>query len=303
MNGYIVNMLLELCAILSFQPHDFDTDSFALKPPLPPCILRRYDWGANIVLPPDVGPRALDHTVACGGQVGEFCTNDLDYRYNPQSVKFVENFMPNAVPMRSDMHTLLYGALVALANFPDGIAIDLGAGSFRSSNLIGSVFARNLVFACDTFTGLPSEWVRGGSKLPTGTFGPRRRTEMSQPPFPLLDNVVAVKGTFSETIPQILPLMSEHPLALVHVDSGSYRSAVDGLKPLLPLLRVGTVLVFGEFYNYSGFEDGEFLAFKELIIDGGFECSPLAFNAHHQQVVIQITGVPDDQRLMQSDGD
>jgi hypothetical protein len=211
-----------------------------------------------------------------------------------QSKEFASDFMPNAVPMTADSHVLLYGALVALANFPDGVAVDLGAGVCKSSNLIGAVFAHSRVFACDTFSGLPYEWVRGDHNFAVGTFAPRHATGDAQPPFPILDNVIAVKGSFKDTIPQIVPLIGDHPLALVSIDSDTYQSAIDGLGPLLPLLRVGTVLVFDEFYNYTGFESGEYRAFMELIVGNGFEYSPLAFNAYHQQVAIQITGIPSE---------
>jgi hypothetical protein len=136
------------------------------------------------------------------------------------------------------------------------------------------------------------DWNRNDKIFPAGTFAPRGEQRDGQPPFPLLDNVVAVKGEFKDTIQQLTPIIGDRPLALIHIDSDTYQSAIDGLAPLIPLLNVGTVLVFDEFYNYDGFEDGKFRAFAELIIDGGFYYTVLAFNEQHQQVVIQITGLP-----------
>ena len=292
MDGYVVTMLLELCAIFSFQPRLPNAESFVPKSPLPKCVLQRYDWNEHVVMPPNAKGRSLDHTSPRGAQVNKFGTRDNDYMGNPRSVQFVADFMPNALAVTADSHALLYGSLVALANFPDGVAVDLGAGVLKSSNLIGAVFAHGMVFACDTFAGLPEVWERGDANFPIGTFAPKNAPKGSQPPFPTLDNVIAVRGKFKDTMPQLLPILKNYQLALVHIDSDTYQSAVDGLKPLLPLLRVGTILVFDEFYNYNGFENGEYRAFVDLIIGNGFSYTPLAFNAHHQQVVIQITGLP-----------
>ncbi|MDR3144137.1 MAG: TylF/MycF family methyltransferase [Puniceicoccales bacterium] len=245
-------------------------------------------------MPPNAGGASLSHAVQRGAQVNKFGTTDYSYMERDQSVEFVKKFMPHAVPMTSDTHLLLYSSIIALANFPEGIAIDLGAGVFKSSNLIGAVFCHNIVFACDTFSGLPDVWVRRDKNFPIGTFAPIRHLQNEmQPPFPVLDNVVAVKGHFNDTIPQIIPIIEDYPIALVHIDSDTYSGAISGLKPLLPLLRVGTILVFDEFYNYPGYENGEYRAFMELIVGNGFQYTPLAFNAHHQQVAMQITAIPD----------
>jgi hypothetical protein len=278
--------------IFSVYPQIEGNGNIALTPPLPWCVLQRYDWSSYVVMPPNANGRSLDHTSPRGAQMNKFGTADTDYVENPEAVQFVGDFMPDAVPFTADTHALLYGALVALANFPDGVAVDLGAGVFKSSNLIGAVFAHGVVFACDTFTGLPYEWKLGNTNFSVGTFAPKCCDSERQPPFPTLDNVVAVKGQFKDTVPCLVPMIGNRPLALVHIDSDTYQSAIDGLTPLLPILRVGTVLVFDEFYNYEGFEDGEYRAFLDLIVAGGFGYAPLAFNRQHQQVVIQITSLP-----------
>ncbi|MDR1433485.1 MAG: class I SAM-dependent methyltransferase [Puniceicoccales bacterium] len=296
MGECVITMLLDLCLIFSFNPCATNADGLGAKPPLPECALQRYDWNEHVVMPPNAKSRSLDHTSPCGAQVNKFGTRDSDYMKNSQSVQFVASFMPNALPVTADTHALLYGALVALANFPAGVAVDLGAGVLKSSNLLGSVFAHGTVFACDTFSGLPEAWERGDVNFPAGTFAPKIAPVGLQPPFPTLDNVIAIRGKFIDTIPQLLPVLKNYQLALVHIDSDTYQSAVDGLEPLLPLLRVGTILVFDEFYNYDDFENGEFRAFMDLIDGNGFKYTPLAFNAHHQQVVIQIVGLPQSEQ-------
>jgi hypothetical protein len=262
--------------------------------PLPPCVLQRYDWARHVVMPPNASQRSLDPAGPRGSQVMKMGTANRHYSQDPEAAAFVAEFLTDAVPLTTDAHTLLFGALLALETFPDGIAVDLGSGVGKASNLLGAVFARSAVFAFDTFTGLPYVWKRGDvGDMPVGTFGPRAAADDArQPPFPLLDNVVAVKGLFADTLPQLLPVLASAPLALVHVDSDLYASAVEGLTPLLPLLREGTVLIFDEFYNFSDWEEGEFQAFRELIQGGGFGFRVVAYNAYHQQVVIQITELP-----------
>ncbi|MDR3117030.1 MAG: TylF/MycF family methyltransferase [Puniceicoccales bacterium] len=286
--------LLGLASILQLPPPAGATEPSPFVAPLPSCVLQRYDWARHVVIPPNASKRSLDPAGPRGSQVHKFGTHNRHYSEIPASAAFVDTFLSDAIPLTTDAHIMIFGALLALEAFPDGIAIDLGSGVGKSSNLLGAVFSRSTVYALDTYTGLPYVWKRGDlGDMPIGTFAPKSASDTGrQPPFPLLDNVVAVKGLFSETLPQLLPAIGPAPLALVHIDSDLYASAVEGLTPLLPLLRVGTVLIFDEFYNYPGAEEDEFRAFRELIQGRGFGFRAVAYNAYHQQVIIQITQLP-----------
>jgi hypothetical protein len=286
-------VLFGLAAICNAPiPPSAQMESFSFATALPACALQRYDWSRYIVMPPKTQQRMLEPDAPRGSQVNRFATANHYYGDSPKAVAFVQAFMPSAISLCTDSHTLLYGALLALATSPDGVAIDLGANVFKSSNLIGSVFSQNTVFACDTFSGLPLAWIPNESLFPAGTYALRVPLEDRQPPFPVLDNVIILRGPFSETVKELVPLLAETPVALIHINSLSYENAVDGLRPLLPLLRVGTVLAFDTFYNYPNYEKGEYRAFTELIANNGFKFVPVAYNAYHQQVVIQITRLP-----------
>ncbi|MDR2030494.1 MAG: TylF/MycF family methyltransferase [Puniceicoccales bacterium] len=287
--------LLGLATVLQApQPPAAATEAYPFAAPLPSCVLQRYDWARHVVMPPNAARRSLDPASPRGSQVHKFGTDNRHHGQDAAATAFVDTFLADAIPLTTDAHTVLFGALLALEAWPNGFAIDLGAGVGRSSNLIAAVFSRNVVLALDTYAGLPFLWRRTDTgDFPIGTFAPRSTAGGDrQPPFPTLDNVLAVKGLFIDTLPKILPAMAGIPLALVHVDSDVYASAIDGLTPLLPLLRVGTVLIFDEFYNFAGWEDGEYRAFLELIQGRGFGVRAVAYNAYHQQVVLQITQLP-----------
>ena len=50
----------------------------------------------------------------------------------------------------------------------------------------------------------------------------------------------------------------------------------------------GTIIVFDEYFNYPGWRDGEFKAFKEFIGVSSRAYEYLACNCHHEQVAVRI---------------
>ena len=51
----------------------------------------------------------------------------------------------------------------------------------------------------------------------------------------------------------------------------------------------GTVIVFDEYFNYSGWEEGEFRAFQEFVAARKLSYEYLTYNREHQQVAVRIT--------------
>lgn len=91
------------------------------------------------------------------------------------------------------------------------------------------------VYGFDAFEGLPHWW--GGTTLGKGYFDVGGK-------IPAIDGVTMYKGRFCHTIPAHLPVAK--PIALLHVDSDTYCSAVEILSSLDPFIVTGTVIVFDE---------------------------------------------------------
>jgi len=82
---------------------------------------------------------------------------------------------------------------------------------------------------------------------------------------PVRGNVRLTKGFFEDTLPGFV---AQHPgakIALLHIDCDLYSATKTVLERLAPLLVEGTIIVFDEYFNYPGWQQGEFKAFAEFI--------------------------------------
>jgi len=53
----------------------------------------------------------------------------------------------------------------------------------------------------------------------------------------------------------------------------------------------GTIIVFDEFFNYIGWEEGEFKAFYEFVEECEVDFEWLGFVIKNEQVALKITGI------------
>lgn len=137
------------------------------------------------------------------------------------------------------------------------------------------------VHGFDSFDGLPEPWRDG---YPRATFALPALPEVPA-------NVTLHKGLFADTLPGFLAALPAppDPVAYLHVDSDLYSSAKCIFEHLADRIVPGTVIVFDEYFNYSGWEQGEFRAFQEFVAARGVGYDYLCYNHEHQQVAVQIT--------------
>lgn len=128
----------------------------------------------------------------------------------------------------------------------------------------------------DSFDGLPEAWVG----VPRGRF-----TTAGQTPIDLCCQFWV--GWFDEQLPRFV---ERHPeaLALLHVDSDLYASAVSGFTHLAPLLVPGTVIIFDEYLGHRTWRHDEFLAFSEACARYGWRFEHLAANPFTGQAVVRL---------------
>ncbi len=161
---------------------------------------------------------------------------------------------------------------------PSGSILEFGVYKGRSLNRMArSVGPGELVTGFDSFAGLPEDW---GSRLPKGKYRLSRAPRVEA-------SVRLVVGAFEETVPKYVESHPE-PAALVHIDSDLYSSA-KAVLDRIPMQR-GTLIVFDEFYNYPGWEDGEAKAWRECAaarhLDHGF----IGYCPRSEQVAVRICG-------------
>lgn len=121
--------------------------------------------------------------------------------------------------------------------------LEFGVFSGESIRLIRQTLGLEYsIFGFDTFTGLPEDWI--GTGLPQGYFN-------CDGNIPNIENVILIKGNFSETLPEFLKYNNNEPCALIHIDCDLYSSTKTIFEYITPSISEGTIIVFDEWFYAS----------------------------------------------------
>lgn len=132
------------------------------------------------------------------------------------------------------------------------------------------------VYGFDSFEGLPEDWRTDFGKGHFATPLPKVRP-----------NVRLIKGWFNETLPTFVA-QHRQAIGFLHVDCDLYSSTAAIFNALGPQIKSGTIILFDEYFNYPGWQQGEH---KALIEFTNAHCMPfqyLAYNPRHEQCVVEI---------------
>ncbi len=190
-----------------------------------------------------------------------------------QSAEFVEREMPMARSFKSKFD-LLDAALKAAR--PDGLCCEFGVAGGSTINHIASLFSGE-VHGFDSFEGLPEDWRSGFKK---GFFA---RSKLP----PVRSNVRLHKGWFEDTIPGFLEQFGS-PLSFLHIDSDLYSSAVTILRLMDGRIVPGTVIQFDEFFNYPGWQKGEYRAWLEFCAGRPVRAEFIGYVGSDQQAALRV---------------
>jgi hypothetical protein len=142
------------------------------------------------------------------------------------------------------------------ATVRDGLHAEFGVYKGDSINRLARLRPRQVFHGFDSFEGLPEAWTLGAR---SGSFGLGGRLPAVR------DNVVLVKGLFADTLEKFVAGCGKSAVAFMHVDCDLYSATKTVLDRFAPLLVEGAVIVFDEYFNYPGWQQGEFKAFAEFI--------------------------------------
>jgi hypothetical protein len=190
-----------------------------------------------------------------------------------QSAEFIKNNFKEHKVFNNKFNILDYA--LNLAN-TDGLFLEFGVYQGLTINHIASK-NNNTIYGFDSFCGLPEYWRDGFDKGAFSTRLPKVKA-----------NVILVPGWFDKSLPVFLSENKKN-CSFIHIDCDLYSSA----KVIFDLLedRIdNTIIVFDEFFNYPGWLDGEFKAFKEFT-DRNIEkysIEYLAYNKIGEQVAIRL---------------
>lgn len=187
----------------------------------------------------------------------------------------LENMQEDGVPFpwRTQYELLRYSLSLAPS---DGMILEFGVYQAKTIRVIGASMPDRIIYGFDSFSGLPETWRPGFEK---GTF-------MLEEPPAVPDNVKLVQGLFEESLPDFMRTHAGS-VAFLHVDCDLYSSAKYVLSSLAERIVPGTIILFDEFYNYVGYQEGEFKAFSEFIKETGRHFAWLGYGREQVAVVMK----------------
>lgn len=170
---------------------------------------------------------------------------------------------------------------VAISNLSikDGLMLEFGVYSGNSINYIASQVKSSIVDGFDSFEGLPEFWRDGFGE---GHFAVNGLPKVEH-------NVMLHKGWFDDTLPKYLVNIDiGRSISYLHIDCDLYSSTQTIFRLLADKIVSGTIIVFDEYFNYPGWQSGEFKAFKEFIASSGRKYEYFTYNRLHEQVAVRI---------------
>jgi predicted O-methyltransferase YrrM len=190
--------------------------------------------------------------------------------------KFVEEFMPS-VQSFPDKFTLLSHAVSSIDQMTDGIVCEFGVATGETINYIADLLPDKTLYGFDSFEGLPENWRDG---FPKGYFKLAGLPEVR-------NNVKLIKGLFSETLHSFL---NDNPgkISFLHIDCDLYSSTKTVFDEIGSRICPGTVICFDEYFNYFGWQEGEYKAFMTFIENSCFTFSYLGYCRYNEQVSVKI---------------
>ena len=114
--------------------------------------------------------------------------------------------------------------------------------------------------------------------MPKGSFNLNKKLPK------LNDNIEVIVGWVEDTLDNFLKKHNPK-IKFVHLDMDTYSPTKFVLKKIKPYLVKDAIIVFDEFYNYIGWQNGEYKALKEIFKETEFEYKAFIINNNSQAVI------------------
>lgn len=217
--------------------------------------------------------RVLDRVVEFEVRTRRDIVYAADQIATRQSEALVREQMPKVKRFGHPHRTLEHALSLAPA---EGMALEFGVWSGATLKIIAGARGGGETYGFDSFEGLPETWRTG---FDAGTF--------DIDGLPEVPGAELVVGWFDEVLPGFL---EQHPgpVDFLHVDSDLYSSAKTVLDLVGPRLRPGSIIVFDEYFNFPGWQEHEYLAWREYVERTGTEFSYVGYTYDNEQVIVRI---------------
>ena len=162
------------------------------------------------------------------------------------------------------------------------LALEFGTYKGNSINMLAKLQPNRQFYAFDSFEGLPEGWTPGARK---GSFTTNRVLPAVR------KNVRVIPGFFENTLEEFLQSNPNQCISFVHIDCDLYSSTLTVLEYLHPRFKIGTTIVFDEYYNYAEWMDGEYKAWMEYCANKKVTFEYIGYIRVGGQVAIRITKI------------
>lgn len=194
-------------------------------------------------------------------------------RYMVEHMRSVRNFRTDY-----DLHAWIKEEIdPGLAQ--DGLFLEFGVATGRTLNHWARSWPDKTIYGFDGFQGLPEDWIWN---IRRGHF--RQRLPRVR------KNCRLVVGWFNETLHEFLETHSGN-VAFLHIDCDLYSSTAYVLEKLKRRIQPGTIIVFDEYFNFPGWQQDEFRAWKEFCQHNGVKYEYIGMVTRHQKVAIRVTSI------------
>ena len=159
----------------------------------------------------------------------------------------------------------------------EGYYLEFGVYSGTSIKFFSKYLKKNNIYGFDSFEGLKEHWF--GTTVVKGTFDLKNKI----PSLP--KNVIPVAGWIQDTLQTFLN--EKNPkINFVHIDVDTYETTKFILDLIKPRLVKGATILFDEFYNFEGWDVGEYKALTEIFNKNEYKFEAFAYDG--RQALIRI---------------
>jgi hypothetical protein len=196
------------------------------------------------------------------------------------TAQYVSKHMRMVRPFSNRFELLGYALDQALKETPkNGLFLEFGVWNGATINFIADKVSAK-IHGFDSFEGLPQDWWGGMRK---GEFTKKGKLPSVR------SNVQLHRGWFDETLPKFLQI-DPGAVSFLHIDCDIYASTKTIFDSLgaASRIKVGTIIVFDEYFNYPFWEEHEFKAFQEFIHQNGFSYEYIGYTSTSCRVAVRI---------------
>ena len=154
--------------------------------------------------------------------------------------------------------------------------LEFGVFLGNSINFL-SKHLKTKIYGFDSFVGLKEDWQ--GSHWSKGGMDLKGKIP------DLNKNAIPIAGWVQDTLPKFLN-EKKPSINFVHMDTTTYTTSKFILSNIKPFLNKSCIITFDDFYNFTGWDVGEYKAFTETFNENEYKF--LAFSKFGRQATIQI---------------